>query len=519
MRRCAPLSRSALASGALLCAIGASDAPARLLEARAQRTPDALSITFEFDEAVAARWQHDGRELILEPGQALDGAALDALAAALEGWVVEFRFGYDTLLLGLAMSVQVHVESEGTALRVHLRREASPAALPDPDSADDGSATRLARLRAQLRGAQGDALGARAALEGLRRDDPEDVQSMQLLAESEQRLGRWRRAVGLHDRVLELDPSAASVVQTKAALLREHGPFLRLDHELQEVRQGDRQHISRVDARLAAGHRASVELALEQRRVRAPFVQRADGALGPFKGERQRAGVTLRVDTGAAEVALSGFASDAGPGAGAEWSVAGNLGRSTLRAEFARPYWDYVESLVDGGTRSMLEAEHRVTLRDRWQLAGSAALNRYGIDGVSNAADSWRAQAAASYRLHDQAPFLSLGYRLDTEHVLSSRTRTNVDGTAFAPVPVAAREAHSLELFVSHPLTDYVSLDAVAGYIYDRLNSRGPFAELALRYEPLPNLEMGLRLGRSFTAARGGDSALLRAGFYLLLRM
>lgn len=519
MKRVGSGSRTALASVALIFAIVVTDADARLVEAHADATPDSLTIRFLFDQPVAARWQHNGDELILEPGQALDGAALDALAPALDGWAREFRFGYDAMLLGFELPVRVHVESVGTQLRVRLEREDTPAVATAASPADDGSAIRLERLRAQLRGAQGDELGSRAALERLRRDHPEDLQSVQLLAESEQRLGRWRRAVALHDRVLELDRSAASAVQAKAALLREHGPFLRLDHELQEVRQGDRQHITRIDARLAAGHRASVELALEQRQVRAPFVQRADGAVGPFKGERQRAGLTLRMDTGTAELALSAFASDAGPGAGAEWSVFGNLGRSTLRAEFARPHWDYLESLVDAGTRSLLEAEHRVTLRDRWQLAAGAALIRYGIDGVSDAADSWRARAAASYRIHDQAPFVSVGYRLDTEHVLSARTRLNVNGTPYEPVPVGAREAHSLELFVSHPLTDYVNVDAVAGYIYDRLNSRGPFAELTLRYEPLPSLEMGLRVGRSFTSARGGDSALMRAGFYLMLRM
>lgn len=519
MTRSATKLRSALASIALLCALGANDAQARLLEARAHGTAEALIITFEFDAAVAARWQHTDGELVLEPAQALDGAALDALAPALEGWVREFRFGYDTMLLGFEQPVQVRVQAQGPVLHVHLAREPSPAAPAAPGAADDGSARRLARLRAQLRGARGDELGARAALEGLRRDDPEDVPSMQLLAESEQRLGRWRRAVALHDRVLELDPSAAFTAQAKAGLLREHGTFLRLDHELQEVRQADRQHITRIDARLASGPRASVELALEQRRVRAPSAQRADGAIGPFKGQRQRGRITLRLDPGASELALSAYASEAGPGAGAAWSVTGNLGRSTLRAEFARPYWDFVESLVDAGTRSLLEAGHQITLRERWQLAASAALLRYGIDGASNAATSWRVRAAASYRLHDQAPFMSVGYRLDTEHVLSQRTRINVNNTAFEPVPVGAREAHSAELFVSHPLTDYIHVDAVAGYIYDRLNSRGPFAELALRYEPLPTLEMGFRLGRSFTAARGGDSALMRVGAYLMLRM
>jgi len=501
---------------ALAAALAAPGASARLDSARAEPRAGALALLLRFDAAVTSTVTERGAELVLQVDQPLDGAALERLGPTLEGWVREFRYGYDSLLLGLEPGVRAQVQTAGEEIRVLLERPPAPAPQAAPD---DGSQLRLERLRAQLRGERGDRLGARAELERLRRQHPEVIPIPALLAEHESALGRWRRALALHDRVLELDPDAAAAIRSKAQLRREHGTFLRLDQELVDISDADEQHITRLDGRVNVGPRASVEIALERRLLRTPFAQRANGASGAFDGERLRGAALLRLDTTLGELALAAYAGESSPGAGVEWSAGSNYGRTTLRAEAARPYWDFVEGIVDGGTRSLIEAEQRLALPPRWQLSASGALIRYGIDDSFRAADSWRLRAGASYVVHPQAPFLSLAYRLDTEHVLSRRTRSAADGTVFAPLPVTSRESHTLELFASHPLTDYLGLDLVAGYLVDRLNSRGPFAELALRYEPLPTLEMGLRLGRSFTAARGGDSALLRAGGYLMLRM
>ena len=118
-----------------------------------------------------------------------------------------------------------------------------------PPATEAETATALRRLRvtkARLLMETGDAEGAKAELEALLKEVPSSIEVMAALASVETQLGGWRRAVGLYDRALGLNPDDPSLVRAKAELLREYGPRVRFDIDHRKVKKADRQIVARL---------------------------------------------------------------------------------------------------------------------------------------------------------------------------------------------------------------------------------------------------------------------------------
>ncbi|MCB1740671.1 MAG: tetratricopeptide repeat protein, partial [Gammaproteobacteria bacterium] len=340
------------------------------------------------------------------------------------------------------------------------------------------------------------------------------------LAEAETRLGRWRQAITLYDRALTLNPDNQGTVAAKAELHRQFGPKLRLDHDIQEVEQEDRQQISRLLTRALIGSSAALELDLERRQVDAPTLTRQDGGQGSFEASRMRGKLTVTLDTPSAysfEVGMSGAQSGPGLHGGVLWRS--NHGTTALRGHWRQPYWDLLQGIADKGISSGGRLSHQGELNPRTQYEISLGYNRYGIARDPSAATSVDAKLGFNYVLKDIGPFVSIGYRLDTEHVLTRAPPVlNDRGERFELMPVASRESHSGFLFMSGMLTDYVEVEGSVGYTIDRFNAEGSTGEVALRYSPFPEIEVGVDAGLGRTFSRGGNARVMRVGAHILLR-
>jgi len=483
-------------------------------------------IDLDWSSPPGARGERHGRELLISFGAPLGETSFADLPRRLSGWLEDVRYGYDTLLVVAAAGVRPRLRVTGSRVSILLEREKSTAAPPAPPAATappqgggESAQLRLDRLRALLLARQGDVEGARGRLAELAHSHPRDAALLENLAEMETRLGRWRPALGLYRRAIPLEERPASPIQAQAQLLHDHGIQFRTAFDYADVQNADRQAITRLDGRLPLDTGPDLGLTFKRRDLEVPAFARVSGTTAPFSGERARAelraGFPLALTTGAT---LSLALADSGPGLGLRIQHTGNAGTSGAQLVWRRPYWTLPEGVVEDAWISEAGLFHSGDLGEHLGYDAAVSLNRYGIDGRDDVARSWSAQAGLTWVFSAAAPYLAVDYRLDTEHVSGRRRGVDSTGQAFDLLPLTSREEHALELQWSQPLTTYLRADATGGYVYDRLNSGGPYVDVSLSYEPLPDLEIGVHAGRSITSDRGGGNAVTRVGAFVVLR-
>ncbi|WP_376961093.1 tetratricopeptide repeat protein [Azospirillum sp. A26] len=262
------------------------------------RENSAARFALHWSGTVTMETQRDGRELVLRFSRPLGDVALDRVPERLESWVDNILYGYDSVVLVLGAGVEAAVATDPAGLSVALTR--SPAAAPtrEAQAADRAAQRRLDYFRALALMEGGDLRPARTLLRDLLEQDPKDAQSTALLAQAEERLGRWRDAIMAYDTALELTPDEPSLVRGKALLLHETADRSRLDLDWQKVRSADMQRIARFRGVQELGRSTSLTWALERREVDVDSARREDGRLEPFhvpaRGWRRRWSMTGR---------------------------------------------------------------------------------------------------------------------------------------------------------------------------------------------------------------------------------
>ncbi|MBY6263602.1 hypothetical protein EI613_17020 [Azospirillum sp. 412522] len=504
----------------------AQPASARLEAVREDRT---ARFALHWPGPVATEIQRDGRELVLRFNRSLGDVPLDRVPERLESWVDNILYGYDSVVLVLAAGVEPAVSTDSAGVAVALARP--PAAAPSREAvaADRAAGRRIDYFRALALMEGGDLRPARTLLRDLLAQDPRDAQSTALLAQAEERLGRWREAIMAYDTALELTPGEPSLVQGKALLLHENADRSRLDLDWQKVRNADMQRIARFSGLQELGRSTSLTWALERRKVDVDSARRGDGRLEPFHGARSRLEAALVHDW--PELQRSTLALYAAPrtlGAGYTHGWRGEASETRAGFAWSEPSFAFLEGIVGGGRRDRLFVQHEDRLSDRWFLSLGAGYNRYGLAGAADLARSATVEGSLRYTLNAAGPLASVAYVLDAEYVGHREERRSedrqdadgntIEGQPYVPLPAATREVHALQLNVEDYLTDYVRYAAQIGYAYDRRGRSGPQGAISLGWEPADNLELGFRASHARSTARGTASAVNSAGVTLVWR-
>jgi tetratricopeptide (TPR) repeat protein len=386
----------------------------------------------------------------------------------------------------------------------------------DPEAAAAARRLRLARARLMME--TGDAAGAKAELERLLREVPNSIEVMSALASVESQLGGWRRAVGLYDRALGLNPDDPSLIRAKAELLREHGPRVRFDFDHRKAKKGDRQIVARLSSEALAGP-SIVGFALEGNDLDTPSVRRLDGSIVAFEGRHYRGEgyVALDHETGG----LTRMSLIGGTGiVGAAVRHTRQFAEGTLRlaAIVQDPYWDVVDGLVNEARTDRVQAAFERVLGTSWRVAGRLAAGRYGVEGRSDVAHFVGPAFEAAYTVVDGPPSLTLAYGFDAEYLGSRKAATTSAGAEYPLLSVVSREVHSFIGGISGSFSPDVRYNAFGGFAYDRLNANGPFLGVDIAYEPYTSYEVGFAASHSLTASRGTDATVTRIGGYFLWR-
>jgi tetratricopeptide (TPR) repeat protein len=538
-------------------------------------------IRFLWPDRVAAKSNRDGDAIVVTVDREVDPGAVRDAAAMLPSWIASAEAG-DRLLRVVPQpgrSATVTSLPRGVEIRLSRSTAAAPRALPSPappaappaavasedavasadedpaDSADPvvakvdpatgligavtvvpgtgalaqapapvdaeaaAAARRLRLTRARLMMETGDAQGAKAELEALLKEVPNSVEVMAALASVESQAGGWRRAVGLYDRALGLNPDDPSLIRAKAELLREHGPRVRFDLDHRKVKKADRQIVARLSSEALAGP-SIVGFALEGNDIDAPAVRRLDGTIESFDGKRFRGEAYVALDHEAGGVTrLSAIGGTGIVGAAVRHTRQFAEGTLRLAAILQDPYWDVVDGLVNEARTDRVQVAYERILGTSWRVAGRLAAGRYGVDDHSDVAHFIGPAFELAYTAIHGPPALTLGYGFDAEYLASRKVAVDSLGFEYPLLSVVSREVHSAIVGLSGTFRPDLRYNAFGGYAYDRLNAKGPFFGVDIAYEPYTHLELGLAVSHSTTAARGTDGTVTRIGGYLLWRL
>jgi hypothetical protein len=206
-------------------------------------------ITVLMEGASKATLRQDGREVLVSFSHPLPNFDAQALQDQAVGLLEGVSVGYDTLLLRLTPGVSVARMDEAGGLQLALQstpgaaRAATPPGQPVTE-ADKEGAQRLRLLAAQIAAQSGQISGARQQFGDLLLAMPGNPEPMTGLAGLEQTTGRWRQALDLYNRALQLDPGNPSVEDAISTIQRTHGSRLRADFEYRRTDGGEGSGIS-----------------------------------------------------------------------------------------------------------------------------------------------------------------------------------------------------------------------------------------------------------------------------------
>lgn len=549
---CSISRKAALATLLVLAPFAASAQPAPLsARVEAVREEKSASLTLSWPGRVRPDQRQSGRELVLSFSRPLGAAPLEGVPERLQGWVENVLYGYDSVLLVLAPGVAATVIPRPDGVHVTFSPEAgAPRRNAEAEAAERAAQRRIDYFKAVTLMDAGEVREARAMLVDLLLADPRDAQSTALMAQAEERLGRWHEAVRLYDRGLELTPNEPSLVVGKARLLHEKGDRAQLDFDMFRVKRADVQRVTRLSGTHNLPNDLMFSYVLENRRVDVDRVQRKDGGgppvpvttdplatdtpdlvaptttppapdggVAPFHGTRQKLELAVSRDWPEMQQSrLSLFAAQRTLGVGYAHSWRDERSETRAGLAWSEPTYAFLEGVAGGGRRDRLFFQHETRPADRWVVTLGAAYNRYGLAGATDLARSVTVEGAIRYILNQDGPLASVAYLLDAEYVGHREDRLNNQGVLFNPLPAASREVHIAQFSIEDYLADYVRYSMQFGYAYDRRGQSGPQGAFSLGWEPVDDLEIGLRASHARSTTRGTASTVDSAGGYLLWR-
>lgn len=511
---------------------------------KTQTGTDQAQVILEFPSKVTASRRDTAPDVrgqsnvVLALNQPLSELDLDKAGQAVDAWVESLWGGFDSLLVRPRAGVILHSETRGNRLTLTLTRKqaqtkaqkqsnpsAPKAIAANPPSIPVAAPSvrqqrRLERLEALWLFRNDQPQRAAAKLRALIDRYPDAVQARIDLAQVEQSMGRWQKALHLYQTVLDLKPDNRAVVAAKVALLKEHSSFVELRSHDESFGDTEEEQNLTLKARLRLDEWFALEVEQETLDLNEKVaITRANGESGLFQGQRND--LTLRLlyhrdAHGWGQLALSSNGKETG--LFLRHHLLRDNGLYWLEAGLNETWNELPVAAIDYGTRDRLGVGYRTDWKYRLYFNTDSAINRYHLNGRNDVAKSWEWNLGLRYRFPAIAPNLDVGYALDKERPFAQQDHMDANGNPYKPLGLIHSEVHSLDLQWSDRLVDYLQANARVGYGKDRYNGKGPFLNLGLTYEPLPELEAGLFYDIDNTSGRAGNNTLTRLGAYLKVR-
>lgn len=425
-------------------------------------------------------------------------------------WVASVNDGYDTMLVRAqpGYALQIDTQNEHPALKAIADNSAAVS------RGDQQTKLRYELLTARIDLETGHVYDATTRLNALLPNYKNDAQLLGFVANAENYGGNWPRAQQLLQEARELAPENEDLARLDRDMRRLNAPNIKLDYDW--VKRGSSQeHLTGLSGFTNVTDHIQVGGLLQNDHIRARNVRRADGRVGNFTGEREQAELyALYHDENGIRGKLSFYANNNTAGLGGAFSFLNPLGETTLSAELDKPYWDFVEGVLDDATRDRLALAHTIKPTTRLTITGTPSYNVYNVDGKRNVISTAGADLDVVYRLRDEQPFLAVAYGLGAEYALNQKKGFDNLGNYTPLFPLRSTEIHFVSLNMGYDFSADTYGEMLVGYGYDRLGGNGPSVEGKLSHELNDNLDIQLRAFYGVDNSSTDDS-ISRIGCYV----
>ncbi|MDH5393521.1 MAG: hypothetical protein OEY11_10075 [Gammaproteobacteria bacterium] len=472
--------------------------------------PDA-ELILNFDRSPGYKLHHSQQTQVIEFDHALDLPELQPAFKKLSAWLQTLSASYDAMLLRLQPGVTVALTVNDNSLHILLK---SDREKHSPVRAPAKSSLALERVAAFLKMESGQPSVAAADLRALIEHYPKQAQLLLDMASVEQRLGRWREALALYERAEVLMPYSSIIKQSKASLLREYGSRLGTEVIYSTVGSQDTQYITTLQARKLMTNGYVWSLDYQRRDAKEEFdIRHSSGEIKAFEGERHHLSLGLESALNSGQQILSVFAGAKEPGLGWAYLHAGDYGQSAIEVAWTQPWYEIPEALVGYGYQHRLALSHTKIFWRQFSLSSDISFNRYGLEGVDDAAKSNRLQLYSRYWFVKPGSGFSFGYALDWEDVFYHAEREDAMANVFMPLPLASRELQVMDWGWNNRLMNKLLLAVQLGYEYERKReTSAPFGRITLNYQPDSGFEASANIQTGLSSYRGGEDEFVNVG-------
>ncbi len=453
----------------------------------------------------------NGSEVLLRFAGSDDDVRQFASNAETLPWVSYTSEGYRQLLIAA---------KPGYAMTLDRAEDGSLLLAANPAPTDE--ARRQIHLRYELLAARtdletGSIYAATQRINTLLPEYPQDAQLIGFAANAENYGGNWHRAQALLSTARQISPENEDVALLDRDLRRVYAPNIKLDHEW-VFRDRDDEHITTLSGHANMNENLQLGFVAQNDNVKAENRRRDDGRIGDFKTNRQRYQLYGRYFWENGNVAtLSLYGNNKKLGAGLAYAFLNPLGESGLNVEYRRPYWEFIEGVLDSATRDRVSVWHMIKPSPRWVLRAEPGLNRYSTDDAVNTLRTWSIDAQITYLLVEPQPYITIGYGLAAEYGFNSPRRIDGTGTSYRPLPFRSREVHFVSLNTGYQFDDQTYGELLLGYGVDRLGGNGPMIEGRLTHEFTDEFDAQIRAGYGIDTEES-DNSIGRLGGYLRYR-
>jgi tetratricopeptide (TPR) repeat protein len=372
-------------------------------------------------------------------------------------------------------------------------------AQPSRDSQD----LRLALDRVSLYAETDRIDDAKALLDQLKHDYPNNPQILLAEANLNLRTGNRGQSFSLLNKALALDPGNENILERQRSTLLSQGPFVSGGYHYRRTDLA-RENFARFVGQATLAPSVATMLAIENNHLKTrQAIRRSNGTLEDFSGNRQRGSLSVtKLYDGGDELTGSLFAGNDSVGAGAQFSRWDSSGATTIQGNLNRPEWDFVESVIENGTKHNIRLERKQLLSPRLQATLGGGYNQYSLEDVSNAASAGTWDLNLAYTYPREEVTLGVYYSVDAEYFTNVEERT-VGATTFRPLPASSYEIHSINASISRELSPDLYIEGFGGYGKDRLSEvDGPLFGAALEYALIDGVSLELRGSRGLMGER-----------------
>jgi len=246
-----------------------------------------------------------------------------------------------------------------------------------------------------------------------------------------------------------------------------------------------------------------------------PFT-RTSGTEEDFYGNRQQGTVTLqKTFMNHDQAGVSVYGNNNTAGGGLQYVMrdrsAGGSGTSIM-VNYNQPNWDYVETIVQNGTKSNIVLERKQIITNNLQATVSANYTHYALENLSGAADApgWNLDLdyTRPVRFFNQGAndpswindefTLGAHYAVDAQYFTFVDRRSITATDNFNPLPTTSYEVHTFTGSVGKTLLSSLDAEIQGGYGVDRISGgSGPVYGGSLTFTPIQHLGMDVHAMRT----------------------